>query len=152
VIARAAAGASQRAIAQEFSIAERTVRAVLERARKAPSGLNAPPMSIVEDALRIMLRQRADLLALAWAQQDRNPHVALGALRVAGETLDRYLTLLGDVGKLPTDIELFQSELALRSIAERLVEKLHDVERGEYELSDVIAFFDGLLNREEDPR
>src|SRR2546423_904054 len=91
ILARAATRTPQREIGEEFGVSGRTVRAVLERARHARSPLEERPMQLIEDALRAYLRQRADLLVLAWVNAEKNSPVALGALRAAGDNLDRYL-------------------------------------------------------------
>ncbi len=102
IIARAACGTPATEIAEEFELAERRVRAVLERARTAPSPLDQTPMQLVEELLRGHHRIYCDLIVLANTCGTSNPPVALGALKGAAVALERFQSLLELTGKLPS--------------------------------------------------
>lgn len=145
IMARAAAGWSQTMIADEFEITARQVRRVLSERPRLPSGLDDPPMQLVEELLRGYRSSIADFEAMAYRYSEAHPNVALGAKRAAGDALDRYANMLALVGKLPSDISLVRSEGVLRQLADEMVDAVMRVEAGELAPADAAVLFRRLV-------
>lgn len=130
-MARLAEGRTHKAVAEEWGLSNRAVGQVAERWNESAKSLDAAPLEIVEWLAKMELRSIADLEAMAAANADRNPNVALGAKRAAGEARSRYTELMSAVGKLPENLELFRAESVLRGIADEMVETMELLVGGE---------------------
>jgi hypothetical protein len=145
ILARAHAGSLHREIAAEFGITARAVDQVVARLREARSGLDDRPMEILEWIARSYLRSMGDFQAMAAHQAKSNPAVALGAMKAAGDALERYTVLMVEVGSLPANLNLFRAESVLRRMADELVEVMERVESGEMSPMDAGVFFRELV-------
>jgi hypothetical protein len=131
ILARLAAGATQKQAAAQFGLAERTVRAIAAGARATPSPLDERPMQVLEDLLRIYRRMAADFAVLAYANVDRNPSVTLGAMKMQLAALEAFVGLLDAVGFLPTDLSVIRAEGELLRLGDLILARLRDFEAGE---------------------
>ena len=148
IIARAGCGVPHRQVAEEFGVSARTVSAVIERARKAPSPLDRSAMELVEELIGFHARLITDLLALADAYKSTNGPVALGALKGAGLAAERYTALLEETGKLP-DLELVRAESELMRVGDLILEKLRDLAAGELTAAELETFVqDAIMRRD----
>jgi hypothetical protein len=146
IMARLHEGASRSAVAAEFAISRQAVDGVVARWHKARSPLEGKPMETIDWLARRYLRQVGDLEAMAAANAERNPSVALGAKKAAGDALSRYTELLIAVGALPQELHLLRSEAVLRHLAEEMVDTMERVEAGELSPADASAFFRQLVS------
>jgi uncharacterized protein (DUF433 family) len=149
IIARTAQGLSPSVIAAEFDVTVRTVERVLAEQRSLPSPLDDRPMKLLEDLARGYRLAIGDYEAMAVAWFEVNQSAALGAKKAADETRARLATLLGDVGKMPSNLELFRSEMEMQRIAEEMVRIMRAVAAGELDPSEAVEFFRGLVAAEQ---
>lgn len=145
ILAHDFAGTPQKDIGEMFGVSTRTVRAVIKRARSAPSVLDRPPMQVVEDLTRAYRQAIASFDCLAFANTDRNPGVALGAMRASIETHEKLIALLAQLGHLPRDLALFRQEVEMRRVGELMVQKLGELEDGLVTATEVRQYFERLL-------
>ncbi len=146
ILAALAAGATQKQAAANFGVAERTVRLIASHARSVASPLDEPAMQVLEGLLRTFRAMSADLAVMAYANVDRNPPVALGAMKARLHTLTAYADLLDAVGFLPTDLSVTRAEAELLKLADLTLAKLGEVERGELGAAEMAAWIkDAIL-------
>lgn len=151
IVARAACGWTQELIAAEFGITERQVRRVLDERGKQRSPFEETPMQLLEDLARGFQQSVGDFEAMVARYGDSAPNVALGAKKGANEARRHFMDLMATVGKLPTDLELFQQEAALQRVADEMVQIMQSVERGETSAKDAVAAFWRMTGRDADP-
>lgn len=149
IMARVHEGRTRKRVAEEFGISVRAVEAIVADFRASPSSLDDAPMQIVERLARTYLRQVGDLQAMAAEHAERNPNVALGATKAAGDALLRYTELMSAVGKLPDNLELFRAESVLRQIADEMMDTMERVEAGELSAADAGAVFRRIVSEGE---
>lgn len=141
IVARVAQGVPYAAIAAEAQVSVRTVEEVVKRTRKIRSPLDRTPMELLEDLVRLFELDAADFEAMAALHMADQPNVAVRSKRAAVETRKAFAELLAHVGKLPTDLELFRSEMEMQQIGERMVEVMQAVVAGEKSAEDAYEFF-----------
>lgn len=146
IMARVAQGLTYAVIAAEAGVSVRTVERVVKTRRGVRSPLEDAPMALLEDLATGFRLSIGDYEAMALAWYDTNHAASLGAKKAADETRARLATLLADVGKLPTNLELFRSEMAMQRIAEQMVAMMRAVAAGEKDASEAVDFFRGLLS------
>jgi len=149
IIACLESGESVEAVAKDFGISVRSVKAIRTKRSELPSPLNAMPMDILEGLVKEFRQSIADFNRMAHAHAATNPAVAVGAMKGALVARERYLELLSIVGKLPSNLELFQAESVLRRLADELRETMEKVERGEMTVVEAAAFFRSLVQGSE---
>lgn len=145
IMARVAQGLTYAVIAAEAGVSVRTVERVVKTRRGVRSPLEDAPMALLEDLATGFRLSIGDFEAMALAWFDTNQTASLGAKKAADETRARLATLLADVGKLPTNLELFRSEMAMQRIAEQMVAMMRAVAAGEKDASEAVEFFRMLL-------
>lgn len=145
IVARKAQGMGNDAIAAEAGVTTRTVERVLAERRGVQSPLDQPSMDLLEDIATGLKLSIGDYEAMAVAWFDSNQSASLGAKKAADEARARLATLMAEVGKLPSNLELFRTEAALRQIAERMVEVMRAVEAGEMSAEEAAVEFGQLL-------
>jgi transcriptional regulator with XRE-family HTH domain len=145
IVARKAQGLTAPMIAAEFGITTRTVERVLADRRSVRSPLDDSPMQLLEELAVGFRLAIGDYEAMAVSWFDTNQAASLGAKKAADETRARLASLLADVGKLPTNLELFRSEMEMQRIAEEMVNVMRAVAAGEMDVSEAVEFFRGLL-------
>lgn len=145
IMARKAQGLSNRVIAAEAGVTERTVERILADRRGVGSPLDDAPGKLLDELATGFRLSIGDFEAMALAWFDSNQSAALGAKKAADETRARLATLMADVGKLPTNLELFRSEMQMQRIAEEMVNVMRAVAAGEKDASEAVDFFRGLV-------
>lgn len=145
IIARNAQGVPWKDIAREAGISARAAQRVVEQAREARSPVDEAPMRLLEDLADGFRRSISDYEAMAHAWFETNQSAALGAKKAADDTRDRLANLLADVGKLPSNLELFRSEMEMQRIAEQMGETLIGLREGTITVDDAIEFFRDLV-------
>jgi transposase-like protein len=140
VIARLTLGWTQAEVAREFGISERTIRAIRDRAGRSRSPLDEAPVALVEDLLRALRQLYADLVALAFKYEDRNPPSAIGALKQSRECLADLVSLLRAVGKLPDNLGVFALERDLLHLGDVVLIELEKVASGETTAAEAVEF------------
>lgn len=148
IVARKAQGLSNRVIAAEAGLTERTVERILADRRRVGSPLDDSPAQLLDELAVGFRLSIGDFEAMALAWFDTNQAAALGAKKAADESRARLATLMADVGKLPTDLELFRSEMQMQRIAEEMVGVMRAVDAGEMAPADAVEFFRRLVSRE----
>lgn len=149
IMARKAQRVTNAAIAAEFDITERSVERIVADMRTVPSPLDELPMQILEELTTGLRISIGDYERMAFAWFDVNQSAALGAKKAADETRARLGALLAEVGKLPTNLELFRSEMEMQRIAEEMVGMMRAVAAGEKDAAEAVEFFRGLLDARE---
>lgn len=145
IIARHAQRASWGDIAREVGISARQCQRVVEAAQAVPSPIEETPMALLETLARDFARSIATYESMAFAWADTNQAAALGARKAADDTRGRLAQLLQDVGKLPSNLELFRSEMEMMRIAEEMGNVLAGVRDGEKSPEEAIEFFRALI-------
>lgn len=144
IVARVAQGLSYAVVAEEAKVTKRTVERVVAAARLR-SPLEEQPMRLLEE-LAVGLRLAiGDFEAMALAWFDSNQSAALGAKKASVEARAQLATLMADVGKLPSNLELFRTETALRRVAEEMLKTMRAVAAGEMDVSEAIDRFREML-------
>lgn len=151
IVARAAQDWPVQAIAAEVDLSVEQVRRVLRGKRGVRSPLEETPMQLLEDLARGFKLSVGDLEAMAAAWVHDNHNAALGAKKAANDARRHFMDLMATVGKLPTDLELFQQEAALQRVADEMVQIMQSVERGETSAKDAVAAFWRMTGRDADP-
>lgn len=141
IVAMHARGDSFADIAKEAGITQKACRNVVDLAKKANSLLDEQSTQLLEDQIREWVSSIANYKALAHAWADSNQNAALGALKAADEARKSLMTLLENVGKLPTDYERFMSEMELRAVARRMQELLIEVAEGKIDIDEAVRWF-----------
>ena len=149
IMARLHEGVSRLAVSAEFAISRQAVDGVMARWRKARSPLEGKPMEMIDWLARRYLRQVGDLEVMAAVNAERNPSVALGAKKAAGDALTRYTELMISVGVLPENLSLIRAEAVLRHLADEMVEAMFKVEAGEMSPGDAAALFRQMVQSDE---
>lgn len=149
IIARAAQGVPWADIGKEAGISARSCQRVVENARGVRSPLEESPMALLESLTSGFLRSISDYEGMAFAWAETNQSASLGAKKAADETRMRLATLLADVGKLPSNLELFRSEMQMQLIAEQMGAYLLGVRDGSRSPEEAIEFFRGLVTGRE---
>lgn len=149
IIARRAQGLSNAMIAAEVGITERSVERVLQTRRGVRSPLDDSPMQLLEELAVGFRLAIGDYQAMAVAWFDVNQAAALGALKAADETRVRLATMLADVGKLPTNLELFRSEMEMARIAAEMTRMMRAVAAGEIDASEAVEFYVSVTHQHE---
>lgn len=142
ILAGLAGGDTQASVAQEFGMSVRAVERLVAERKRVPTGLELRPMAILEDFLREYHVLIADFEALAAANVEKRPGIALSAKRQVRETRRELIEFMAMVGKLPTNLELLRSQAEIRRIAETMREKLHQVMTGEVTAEEAIRYVD----------
>lgn len=145
IIASLHAGMEVREVGREFGITPRSVQRIWAAFKLRPTALDDRPMEIVERVLRTYEQQMRDYARVAHESFERQPAVAISALHRGAEAHERYLLLLSDVGKLPSNLELFRSEMEMRRVGEQMVDALDRLEREEITTADVREVFERAL-------
>lgn len=145
IVARAAQGIGYEAIAAEADVTTRTVERVIAARRGVRSPLDDAPMQLLEELAVGLRLSIGDYEAMALAWFDCNQSASLGAKKAADETRARLATLMADVGKLPSNLELFRTEEKLRQIALRMVEVMRAVHVGEMSPEQAGVEFERML-------
>lgn len=151
IVARHAQGVPWASIAAEAGITVRQCQRVVEAQRAIRSPLEESPMELLEGLARGFARSIADFEAMAHGWAETNQSASLGAKKAADETRARLATLMADVGKLPSNLELFRSEMEMKRIAEAMKDYLVGVRDGDYTADQAIDFFRSLVTRHETP-
>jgi hypothetical protein len=146
ILARVHEGRTSKAIGAEFGVTGRTVENVKRTAREGTPSLDRQPLEIIEWLAMMELRSVGDFERMATFNVEKNPNVALGAKRAAGEARARYLEMMSAVGKLPENLELFRAESVLRRMADEMVETMERVQSGEIDAAAAVAFFHEMLS------
>lgn len=149
VLARLKAGADPNEVAKEFEISARSVRAIREKREAQPSLLDAQPMGILEEMADDFQDAIAEFSAMAYAHADSNPAVSIAALKGKLVARRELADLMSDVGKLPSNLELFRAEGVLRRIADEMREMMGRLRREEVTMDEVEAFFGDITTRPE---
>jgi hypothetical protein len=149
IVSMLAAGSTQRVVASEFGLSLRTVQAVVAAQRKAPSLLDEVPMAIVESFVRSMRRRIAEFHAMNFHHADANPSVAVAALKGAQRTEERLIEVLGELGKLPSNLSLLRAESVMRAIADTMLQAMFKLERGEIDAGEAMAVFRSAIAPDE---
>lgn len=147
IIARAAQGMEWKDIAKEAGISARQCQRVAEAARSVDSPVDESPMQLLEGIASGFARSIGDYERMAFAWADTNQSAALGAKKAADETRARLASLMAEVGKLPSNLELFRSEMAMQRIAEQMVGMMRAVAAGEKTPDEAVAFFRELVGQ-----
>lgn len=147
IVARKAQGLSNAMIASEARVTERTVERVLADRRGVRSPLDESPMQLLEELAVGFRLAIGDYEAMALAWFETNQTAALGAKKAADETRIRLAAFLSDVGKLPSNLELFRSEAEMQRIAEEMVRTMQAVAAGEMDASEAVEVFRRLAAR-----
>lgn len=145
IVAALHAGHEVRQVAREFSLTARQIRNIEKSFKERPTPLDSAPMEIIERLLRTYESQISRFAAIANAQLETRPSIAVRALQGEADATERYANLLGDIGKLPDNLELFRSESEMRAVGERMVESLHELAAGDITIGDVIDRFESML-------
>lgn len=130
IIAALQAGQKVADVAETFELTARQVRRILKDHHAVPTALDARPMEIVEEAIRMYRRAIADFEAMADYYRDSHPNVTLGAKRSAIDTRERLQMLLEITGKLPGNLELFRQEAEIVRAGQRMFELMREVSEG----------------------
>lgn len=133
------------AIAREAGVTVRSCQRVVEAARAVPSPLDAHPMELLEELARGFERSIGDYEAMAFAWADSNQSASLGAKKAADETRARLATLMANVGKLPSNLELFRSEVEMQRIAEKMLEFMAAVAEGSRSPEEAMEYLHELV-------
>lgn len=141
IVAGVAAGEDKRDVAKRAGVTVRTVERVVAAAEDVRSPLERTPMELLEGMARDSMRSIADLESMAFAWLDLNQSASLGAKKAAGEERARLAALLAEVGKLPSNLELFRSEMEMQRIAEEMGRALLAVRDGSMTLDQAIEVF-----------
>jgi hypothetical protein len=144
IVARLAAGDPRAEVARDAAVTVRTVERVAKEARAQRSPIEEAPMDRLEDLARGFVRDIADFRSAAWAWFDVNQAASLGALKGASEARMRLATMLENVGKLPSNLEVFRTEMEMQHIAEEMGVVLLAVQKGERSLDEALHFFASL--------
>jgi hypothetical protein len=131
IVAACHAGENVKDIATAYELTPRQVRRIFDAFKMRPSGLDHEPMEIIGKAIRLYEQQMASFAAVAENTIDRQPAVAVAALKGHADTLERYLSLLSDVGKLPENLEMFRQESEMLQIGRAMVEMSQKLAAGE---------------------
>lgn len=140
IVARVAQGLKYEVIAEEAGVTTRTVETVVAEAKKQ-SPLDATPMKLLEDLAVGIKLSIGDYEAMALAWYDTNQSAALGAKKAADEARARLATLMADIGKLPSNLELFRSEMEMRGIAQAMRQQMEAVVKGDSSVEEAVEFF-----------
>ena len=124
-------------IAEEFGVSVRTVELVVKRFREEPSPLAMTPRAALDEFVRSMRRSVAEFEAMAARNEERAPHVALGARRSAAKARRDYISLLMAVGLMLRNLGWFATEDALRRLGLGLLEGLDRVIDGELSIEEL---------------
>jgi len=151
IVARATQQWTLDEIAAEAKVTQRTVARVLADARSVRSSLDASPMDLLDGLVTAFGESIATYHAMAHDVYEKNPSVALGALKAADHTRERLYTVLANVGKLPSDLETFRTEEELRRLADEMAETLMRVRDGHISFDDAIAFLRSAAKSAERP-
>lgn len=149
ILARVAQGIASVEIAKEFGVDARTVQRVVKDGAKLRSPLDERPMELLRAIAAGYTRSIGDYEGMAFAWVDTNQSASLGAKKAADETRARLATLLVEVGKLPTDLELFRSEMQMQRIAEEMVGMMRRVAAGEADASEAVDYFRTLISSQQ---
>lgn len=145
IMARKAQGVSNAVAAAEAGVTERTVERIIADRRGVGSPLDDSPGQLLDELAIGFRLSIGDFEAMALAWFDTNQAASLGAKKAADETRARLATLMADVGKLPTNLELFKSEMQMQRIAEEMVTMMRAVAAGEKDASEAVEFFRALV-------
>jgi hypothetical protein len=145
IIAALHAGEEQKDVAKKYGLTTRSVERIKASFALRPTALDRRPMEIVERVLRTYEQQMESFAAMALDCRERAPAVAIAAMKGHADALERYTLLLGDVGKLPDNLELFRSESEMRQVGRLMAEALEKVATGEMSGVEAQAYFDELL-------
>jgi nitroreductase len=147
IVAALHAGEQVKDVAKTYGITPRSVQRIFEAFRMRPTAIDSQPMQIIERAIRQYEQQMQSFAAVAENTIERAPAVAVAALKGHADSLERYLRLLSDVGKLPTNLELFRNESDMRQVGRIMAEVLQRVANGELSGLEAAERFDDLVFR-----
>jgi predicted transcriptional regulator len=144
------AGWTQEEVAAELECTDRTVRNAIERSKRSRSPLEGRPVELVEQRLRALARAEQSYRVFAWANSERNPSVALGAMKAADAVAAQLDEMLIAIGKLPEDLALLRAQAEMERVQSEMVRCMREVESGERTPAEAVAFFEGLIESPED--
>lgn len=150
IVARLHAGEKPEALASEFAISKRSVQAIAKKfPEERPLLMDEQPQAILDTISRDFERRIRDFDAMAIAHAERNPNVAVAAMKGGLQATERLIDLMGAVGKLPENLELFRAESVLRQMADEMIETMEQVEKGECTPIEAAARFRRMVGAEE---
>lgn len=149
IIARRAQRVPWAEVAKEAGVSQRQAIRVVKDHAELKSALDETPMTLLENVVRGYERSIADFEGLALAYSEEAPAAALGSKKAADETRARLIDLLGRIGKLPSNLEVFRSEAEMTRIAEAMGDVMLRLRDGKVTADEAFEFFRGLLRRRE---
>lgn len=145
IVARTAQGVTAEVVAAEVKVTRRTVERVLADHRSLRSPLEETPMKLLEDLATGYQLSIGDYEAMAMAYFDDHPTAALGAKKAADETRQRLVMLLSDLGKLPSDLASFRSEMEMERLGKEMNVMMRRLAAGEADVHEAVEFFRGMI-------
>jgi hypothetical protein len=147
IVAALHSGVEVKVVAKRYEITPRAVQSVFRAFRLRPTAVDHRPMEIVERLLRSYEEQMQSFAAVAESTIERQPAVAVAALKGQAESLERYVMVLLHLGKLPRNLELFAAEAQMRRRGEEVGQLLEDVVQGRLSALEAQARYEELLSR-----
>jgi len=152
IVARRAQDWTWEMIAVEAGVSVRQAQKVFKDAKGLRSPLDDSPMKVLEDLATGFKLSIGDFEAMAFANAETNPSVALGAKRAADEARTRYMELQQRVGNLPRNLRVFRSEARLRSIATEMFDVLTELRAGKITADEAFEHFQEIAFGKPDER
>jgi hypothetical protein len=144
IVQARAAGESPAAIAERFGCSERTVRRVIEQARRAPVDLDSiDPDDALREAVAVHREAIEQLGRLG--RRGRNESAKVGAAAARARASRDLIQLLAWAGRLPDRPATWRVMLDLKQIGTDLNVLIAAIEQGAVEREDVERFFVRLV-------
>jgi hypothetical protein len=150
IVMRLRAGVSDREVADEFGLAERTVREVREK-RQAQSVRELVPAAILKELVEDLEDVIRAFRAIAYEQASRMPAVAVGALRCELKARRELLDLQLATGLVPHDTFTYLAEEQVRRIAQQMLRTMLALTEGEIDAEAALQVFREVVSRERQP-
>lgn len=144
IVQRVAEGVSFEQIGEEVDLTTRQVRNIAKQISSARelTLLKKDPLDIVEWMLEEHLRSFQGHRAKAMIST--GPEYTT-AMKAADASMERIMKILQATGKLPRELGTLRYIVDFRGIAQAMIQKVEELERGECEPGDVMEFLKHVL-------
>ncbi len=133
-------------IAAEAGIGVRAVHRVLaDREAVGEALLDRDPIDVVKTIAAQLQGSIGDFEAMAYAYGESHPSAAVGAKKGADQAREKLLVLLQATGRMPKDLGGLGDLMAMRALAEEMVDAVRAFKRGEADADHIEATFTRAL-------